>query len=193
MHFEQQRHRTVMRHRELVDQLPQVGTVIFAHAPLQLYRPPVLALVGPAQFDRGGVLVHLHYPHGIGLECVQDHPGQQTGAIGGEQAIQRTGDHIVAVVAAVDQGGIVLRCPFLDGIESIALDGDVLQQHQDGLGITDVAQGLGQMLLQGHAREEGIEEGNRPQSLPLQPKGLGGRRRVIAEDLGAKRVRIPPP
>jgi hypothetical protein len=70
---------------------------------------------------------------------MEHHAGQQAGAIGREQAIERTGQHIIPIHSAVNQSGIVLGRPLPDGIEGVSLDQDVLEQQQDSFGVGSVS------------------------------------------------------
>ena len=101
---------------------------------------------------------------------MEHHASQQAGAIRLEKTIERTGQHVIPILSAVHQGGIVFDGPLLDGIQGVALDDDVLEQQQDRLGVARISHCLGQVGQKPHALDPLIEDGNGVR--PIRPARL---------------------
>src|ERR1019366_3025639 len=168
--FEQHRDCAVVRHGQFVDQLLEIGTMILAIASCQLHGATPLIDVGTGQLDRGRVLVNLTQVDRIGLDGVQHYAGQQTGAICFEEPVQRTGQHVIAVSAAVNQSRVVWGGPLSNSIQGIAFDQNVLQQQKNSLGVAYLSHGLGEVLQKLDSLNGVIENGKGAQVLPYKPK-----------------------
>ena len=120
--------------------------MVLAMSPRQLRGALLLLGIQARHFDRGRILMDLAQIHGIGFDRAEHHASQQTSTIGLEEAVQRPRQHIISVVSAIHQGGIVLGRPLPDGIQGLALDQDVLEEQQDGFAIASLPHGLGEMV-----------------------------------------------
>ena len=69
--FKQDGNGPVIGHRQLVNQLPEVRTMIFAEAANQLHGPALLLLVSSCELHRGGVLMNLTQVHTVSLDRLQ--------------------------------------------------------------------------------------------------------------------------
>ena len=163
-------HGPVGSHRAVVEQLLEIGPVIFVVAVGDARRALVLhsgRLVGklPGESDGGRVLVHLVPGELEGADGAQGHGGQQTGALGAKQVVQGTPTAVVVEPSALfgkeaevfrDEA----RGPGGDAVEGLTGQQEVAEQDtQDGGG-----RQLG--LAAGQTRQVPIEQAG--QVKPLQ-------------------------
>ena len=123
-----------------------------------------------AQRDRGRVVVQLLQAHAEALSHRQYDLGEQRGAVGVEQPIERAPDAVVA--QAIGLRGIDAEQPsgkagraLLLAVDRLALDDDRAQQHAKCLRVGDGAAAVGggdvllEQLEQTHARQEMVDQG----------------------------------
>src|SRR5215831_9051277 len=129
--LEVHRHGAIACYAKTIDQLLEIGTVLFAVPLLELNGLGILTVVGSAHHDARGIVVDLLH---LEIEAVHDRQHDaclQGGPIRCKQSIKSAAELVVADLALPNQSGIVKCRPFPNGIECVALDQDVLDQRQD--------------------------------------------------------------
>jgi len=170
--FEMNGHRSVGADGQRVNQLLEIGAMVFAEAPAQLDRFGVLVRVGAAEFDGGRIVVNLAGAKIKGLGRMHHQRGHQAGAVTLEEPVQSPAQSVIAQVLGGPQGRVILLRPSLNPVEGIGLKKDAFDQQLQGIDIVGGLDLLAQQRAQVQSPQEVVHEGQSPLQFFSQRKRL---------------------
>jgi len=142
--LEVDRDRAVGADRQGINQLPEIGAVVLAEPAAQLQGVGFLVRVGTGELDGGRIVVNLGGLDREGLDGLEDHGGEEAGAVSLEEPVQGATDGVIAQVLTGAQRRVVRLDPGFDAVERIRLEEDAFDQQFEGLDIV----GKRDLLLQ---------------------------------------------